>query len=484
MANENFVNADVDPARVGHNDPTQLNPGTTRDGMQSISNLEGSGMVDEDYYTREVDKKVVEIKPYSTPIDTILRKVGAGRKANSLEHRQYMVRSKPVATTLTAAVTAQSSGTQVKLEVADPNMVGDADTLLVLGVKGYKADGTTVDTTYLKLLVVGIDTNSGQPAVQAVNGKLDSNGGTTWVPAIPVGTKVIRMGKACCETDAQTGKFAIAPTHKEQYLQNFMCQIQQSTFDKLASKEANWNFSDVEREAVFDFRRGQEFSFLFGTKKKLYHPIKKEQLCTCDGIWDLAGKQATLGTYDATEGRLVIDVEDMIDFMEGLFTGSGVGGKDKIFVVGTKIMSALDKLEMEKIRIVNQSIERWGVNFTQFKAFGGTLSVCHDELLDEVSPYIGLVIDPDEMAKVTFIPFGRNILDLKKAGISNSEAVVLQEVCAPILLNENAFCRVFAGGLTEAQIFGTASMPSSNSASDGTAPQSGTSGSMSSDNNP
>ena len=93
----------------------------------------------------------------------------------------------------------------------------------------------------------------------AVNGKMDdSSKQPILVPEIPQGTTLVRMGKACGELDVQTGRFNNIPMPETQYCQNFMIQVEQSTFDKIAAKEVNWNFSDIEEDGVYDMRLAME----------------------------------------------------------------------------------------------------------------------------------------------------------------------------------------------------------------------------------
>ena len=47
---------------------------------------------------------------------------------------------------------------------------------------------------------------------------------------------------------------------------------------KMSNKEVPWDMSDQEEAAIYDMRLGMEKSFLFGVKKKLWDPAKKENI--------------------------------------------------------------------------------------------------------------------------------------------------------------------------------------------------------------
>ena len=94
------------------------------------------------------------------------------------------------------------------------------------------------------------------------------------------------------------------PTAEENYCQNFMMQIEQSTFDKIANKEINWNFSDLEEDGIRDMMITQENTYLFGAKNKIYHPTKDGMITWfTNGIWYMAGKDIEVGEWDDEKNR-------------------------------------------------------------------------------------------------------------------------------------------------------------------------------------
>ena len=197
---------------------------------------------DPNFYMADVDKRIVKIRPMASPIDQISR-YAKSTSCDSFEVKYYSV---------------MSSGASTKLPVSDTNMFTLDDTIRVVGVKGvtnpdtgqaYEADDP--NTPDLVLCVCGKDATTNMPTVYAVNGAMDSSSKQPiWVPAIAKDTVLVRMGKACGELDVQTGRFNNTPMPETQYCQNFMIQIEQSTFDKIAKKEVNWSFSGSELELL------------------------------------------------------------------------------------------------------------------------------------------------------------------------------------------------------------------------------------------
>ena len=400
------------------------------EGGQTRSAVEPNG--DPEFYAKDVDQEIAKIRPQSTVIDTMTRQIAKRRGVKAMEVKVYEMGTRMLATTLNTAVTGGTTGT-VKLDLAEPRAFTYADQLLVQGVKGS-------DDKDLILLVTGNDDATGNPIVVAVNG---SGADKTTVPAIAKDKKIIRMGKACAESDAQVPAFALVPTARTNYCQNYMFQIKQSIIDRMSDKEVPFSFTDLEREAIYDMKRGQELSRLFSVKNVVWHPSKNEQMFSTEGLWWQAKKEATL----PVDGNGAVSATAMVDFMKELNTGAGAGSKKKILVAGSALIAALTKMELDKLQVLKQDIEKlWNVEFTGFSAFSGKLLAVHSELFDEVGmENQGLVIDPEEVTLASFMPFTRTNLELKKSGQSNSEAVVFQQIDCVYIANPYTACRVTLG---------------------------------------
>lgn len=436
------------PADLPDAGVTQAGPGpdnvddVNNSGASSVTVTENYG--DEDFHLTDLDEKVMKIRPMSTPLEQITRGKG-GRHINSMVTKYYSVGTRPVHTTLAAAVTAMTSGDRTTIKVSDVSLFTEDDTIRVVDVpaktndKGvaYKTGDLIPD---LMLKVVGVDEKTGDLTVFAVNGSLDGDGRSILVPAIDSGVRLVRMGKACSEFDAQTGMFTNLPTAEEQYCQNFMLQVEQSTFEKLWKNEANWTFSDMEEEAVYDFKVSRELTSMFGVKNAIAHASKKNQLTYfTKGIWWMAGKDITLGHME--NGELVVDEADLVDFSKDLFIGVA-SSKRKVLFAGSDLVAAISKIKSERFR-AKETVAIWDLRFTSFKTDFGEVLLVHHELFDEAGMADkGFALEDGYLEKRIFVSFAKSALDLKKAGIRNSHAVVLQEVSCLVLKNARAHARV------------------------------------------
>lgn len=417
------------------------NPGDN-EGIATVS--QGSQDGDPEFYTKDIDKRITKIRPMATPVDQISR-YAVSQPCSSFEVKYYSVGTRPITCKVKTQVTEQSSGASVVLNVDDPNMFTVDDTIRVVGVKGvnnYKGvayEGTNIPD--LVLCVCGRDASTSMPVVYAVNGKKDSNGQPIWVPAIAQGTTLVRMGKACGELDVQTGRFNNIPTAELQYCQNFMIQVEQSTFDKIASKEVDWNFTDVEEDGIFDMRLSQENSYLFGDMGKIYHSTKDGAATWfTKGIWYMAGKDIEVG--EVVEGKVVITDDNLVDITKDLFCGTGIGNKRKVLLCGSDMLSAFSKIKSDKFRL-KETVEVWNLKFKSWDTDFGEVLTIHHELFDANGMSdCGFALDPSYLTKKTHVSWSRNILDLKKAGVRNTDAVVIQEVACLYLRYAKAHARM------------------------------------------
>ena len=380
----------------------------------------GRADADSEMYQKDIDERITRIRPMATPVDQISR-YAHSQHASSFEVKYYSVGTRPVKTTLTQAVSS-SNGVSTAIQVADPDMFTLDDTIRVVGVKainnhkGVAYNANDAKTPDLELCVCG-KTSDGQPIVFAVNGNA-VNGQNIGVPALNNGTEL-------------------------QYCQNFMAQIEQSTLDKIAAKEVNWGFSDLEEDSIYDMRLAMENSYLFGDMNVVNHSVKDgmSQWFT-KGIWWQAGKDIEVGTWNGSKGCAVITDEDLVDISKDLFVGTGIGNKRKVMFCGSDFLAALSKIDSDKFRL-KDTVEVWNLKFKSWETDFGEILAIHHELFDlnGMADY-AFALDPEFLTKKTHLSWSRNILDLKKAGVRNTDAVVLQEISCLYLRYAKAHARL------------------------------------------
>lgn len=404
---------------------------------------------DPNFYMSDVDQRITKIRPMASPIDQISR-YAKSSSCSSFEVKYYSVGTREIKCTTTEQVEKMQSGASTKLPVSDVNMFTLDDTIRVVGVKGVtdpstgKPYGEDDNTPDLVLCVCGKDSTTNMPIVYAVNGEMDSTSKQPiWVPQIESGATLVRMGKACGELDVQTGRFNNIPMPEIQYCQNFMIQVEQSTFDKIAKKEVNWNFTDLEEDGIYDMRLAMENTYLFGVKAKVNHVTKDNMLTWfTGGLWWMAGKDIEVGEWDAEKNCAVISDENLVDITKDLFVGTGIGNKRKILFCGSDMLAAFSKIKSDKFRL-KDTVEVWNLKFKSWDTDFGEVLTIHHELFDvNGMSDCGFAMDPEYLSKKVHVSWARNVLDLQKAGIRRTDAVVMQEVSCLYLRYAKAHARM------------------------------------------
>ncbi len=384
----------------------------------------------------EIDRQIVKIRPMATPIDQLSRHAGS-KHAGSMIVDYYGVDTKDTSATLTddydcPDTVSPGASTKVYLHTDKDYIFDPSDTILVQGIMGYESDGTTPSENELVLYVTDRDSQNGL-GVMAVNGKKigDVEG---CMPSIPSETTLIRMGRAASELDVMSPQFEAMPQKMQNFCQIFKMQVEQSTLQRLANKEVNWNMSDQEEAAIYDMRLGMEKSFLFGVKRSLWDPEKKENIMFTGGIWYQAGR-----TFRYSDN---MDGDQLVELMRRAFTGNK-GSKRKVLIGGSKLIGMLNKLDYTRVVTSHDTVSKWGIDFTEVRSKFGTLYLLLSEIFDECGmEECGMVIDPEYLQKYSHVPFSTESLNLKSSGLRNVDALVLTEASCLVLRYPNAHMRI------------------------------------------
>lgn len=386
----------------------------------------------------EIDRRIVKIRPMATPIDQLSRWAGA-KRSGSMVVDYYSVDTRPTSALTTTEFTGvDATGDKrfqrARLTVDNIDMFEVSETLLVRGVRGFEPDGVTPSSQDIVLYVVSKSTSENYLEAVSPNGKT-VDGFTNCIPTIPTGTMLVRMGRAAGELDVQTAQFEALPVKCQNYCQIFKMQIEQSTLQKIANKEVGWTFSDQEEAAVYDMRLGMEKNFLFGVKGRVEDQTKHEEIFLTGGIWGQAG-----GEFTYKSGELNQDA--VISMMRQAFTGNA-GNKRKVLIGGSGLIEQLNKLESTKVVMAGEDIVKWGIDFSEIRSKFGKLYVLLSEVFDECGmENNGMIIDPEYLQKYSHIPFSTEELDLKSAGVRNTDAIVLTEASCMTLRYPKAHLRI------------------------------------------
>lgn len=373
----------------------------------------------------EIDERIIKIRPMSTPLDQISR-YGGSRLCGAMKVDYYSVDTRPIQDTVSEDFSAgrtPASGA-VSVKVAHPAVFDPSTTLLVPSVK-VAGGGSLV------LYVVSRENDAIK--VMAVNNP-DETSGESYVPDLPAGTVLVRMGRAAAELDVMTAQYEALPKKETNFCQIFKTQVEQSTFMKIANKEVGWTFSDQEEAAIIDMRMGMEKNFLFGHKGTVTDPDKNDDILLTGGIWN-----QTPNTFEYSE---LSTEADLVGLCRQAFTNNA-GSSRKVLIGGTGLIERLHKIDHSRVLTADQTTTRWGLDFTEIHSKFGTLYVLLSEVFDQCGmPDGGMIIDPEYITKYCHVPFRTERLNLRAAGVRNTDAIVITEASCLVLRYPQSHLRI------------------------------------------
>ena len=385
-----------------------------------------------------IDRRIVKVRPMSTPIDQLTRCAGS-RHAGAMTVEYYSVDTKQTEARLVSPMTdttgIKRSDDQYSyvLHTDADNIFDVSETILIPEIDGKAVNGVAGPL----VVYVTAKPQDGGVEVVPVNGLASTGIGShdNHIPTLAIGTRLVRMGRAATELDVQTAQFSALPRKASNNCQIFKMQVEQSTLARMADKETSWSFSDQEEAAIIDMRLGMEKNFLFGQRAVLFDTAKNENVYLTGGIWNQAARSYELSLDTLSES-------DLIGLCSAAFTGNN-GSKRKILIAGTALMEALSRLQYSKIVSAGETKVKWGIEFKEIVSSFGTLFVLHSEVFDQCGHSgDGFVLDPNYMTKYVHVPFKAEKLDLRASGQRNTDAVVLTEASCLVLRYPNAHIRV------------------------------------------
>lgn len=374
----------------------------------------------------EIDSRIVKIRPMSTPLDQISR-YGGARVCRSMKVEYYSVDTKPVKAVVTTAFTAPddrsvTGDTSAHIAVDQPRVFQRSTTVLVPSVKSSEGD---------PLVLYVLDSDNNGVTFLPVNNR-NTNGYLT-VPSMPKDTVLVRMGRAAAELDVTTPQFEALPRKDHNLYQIFKAQVEQSTFVKIANKEVGWTFSDQEEAAIIDMRMGMEKNFLMGHRGRLSLPEGGEILLT-GGIWNQTDNDYT---YTAISSEA-----DLVGLCKQAFAHNA-GSSRKILLAGSDLIEALHKIDHTRVISSEKAVTKWGLDFTEIHSKFGTLYVMLSEVFDQCGMASnGMVVDPEYITKYCHVPFRTERLDLRAAGVRNTDAIVITEASCLVLRYPKTHMRI------------------------------------------
>ena len=400
---------------------------------------------------QDVSQEITKMNPDRYPLDTIMRNYAKKvRRAESQECKYYQQSAKPMQDTLDQSAHGSGSSAaspcssyvcdetgiaSIFVQVKTPKIWRTKDMMRSL-VLNCDATGKLVidgsDTTIYDQMFYVAQKSGAVLELVPVGGMYGANemAANYVVPSFPAATVLYRMGSAMAEKDAKTEPFAMLPASSVNYCQNFMCQIEMSTFEKMTKKEVPVSFSDQEVDMLYNMRGEIESSFIWG--EKFVYDNGGDRTYFTEGITRQIKKVLMYGTGS---GDTSLTAQQYTAWMKSLFTGND-GSTDRVLLAGADLIAAIELLRESQKQISGNTVQETylGVKCTSIVSAFGVLHIVHAPLFDEQGwSAKGLAFDPEHIYKEEFQPMIARDLDFKSSGEKNADAKMLQEVSCLIL---------------------------------------------------
>jgi len=360
----------------------------------------------------EISKLITKIRPDVFPLDTILRKVGNVGKVDSREYKFYSSDVRGVKDTLTAEYTnADTTTSDIPVQSVHIWLVDDVIFFPTI---------TNNSSEKLRAQVLTVNTSSDTLTVKAINGVgAGGTGDGDYMPTVAISTIITRIGNAKNEVAAQNTPYANAPTDVYNYVQIFMCQVEESFVEMTHNKEVQFNINDFKTDAIYDMRRQGELAMLYGYPKKgFFDPVANTKKDLMGGADHFITK--TIGyTYDAAGVN-----SDFNSWARQIFTGNN-GSYKRMLFAGNKLVEWMMNIpSVEKQLQANKSEIVAGVKFKVIETYFGDLLIRRHQSFDDASGYTynGLVLDLDNVERRFREPTNSVKLELDKTGVRRVEA--------------------------------------------------------------
>lgn len=378
---------------------------------------------------KDVERKVMEYKPYQTPLLTLLNKVG-GAPVESWEAKYYAVDARGMETTVSAASTI--SGGITTLTVADSTIFTRYNTVAMPAISG----GSNVNGgTFLLGLVIGFPA-ANQIQVQLLNPHSGLVAST--LVTNPV-SSIYRLGSAHNEKAASTTPWGIIPASDYNYVQYFMEQVEESEFQKLMKKEADWGMADLKRLAIEDFKIQRERTFLGGHRTVTNVTVDGQTLrfYTCGGILNDTAIPVN-SSFDISD--FITTPNLIVPVLKAAFTGNN-GSKERFMFMGADFTEMIEKANFTDKQILAKETETiMGIKCTKLISTFGTLNLLYYEQLDLLGKEkTAMIIDTNNVYIKDLNGAGFNVrpIDYKTTGVSKVDAAVIEQCSTMLIKNKN-----------------------------------------------
>ena len=396
----------VDPSNVAST--TNPNPGSDHDPVNPATNdrytpgghtagqdltgtqMSSTQMTKGDLVEDEWDANIVKFKPFRNPMLTLVRILSKKQTLSNWTVKHMRVGGETLEVVTTQAINApvenvaQFSNT---ITLTSSNTSGSlrpfykGSTVFANGVPGYAKGSQTQIEGELMLYVIDQDKNG--VTLMAVNGPARTANETgdeldyVKCPYIPAGTVLSCGATAAGESQLMITPENFQPRPYEVYVQKKLLNIVTTEdFDKIRKKQP-LKVKDIKEDAIYKYNMRAERTYWKGIKSRFNVQNADgsvEYAYTSEGVlWQLTNSYAIDSDYT---------LQDLIAISKLQFTDFAENNKAYVFCGKNAMASLLNINPGDNRRIIFNDINKWDLDFKEFKTTFGTLWFVWDQTLD------------------------------------------------------------------------------------------------------
>lgn len=330
-----------------------------------------------DFEQEEIEQKIAIFRPFRFPLEYDIIKTAQQQKAFTYHPKHYRSGTAILETTTKAEVTATGTGvddqavTLTADNCNDIKLLKECSEIFVKDVAGYADDGATEEGD----LCLYVTKNDGTSVTAVV---MNPKKGTATV--IPNGTTLVLGGVAASESQMIVDPENFQPVPYEVYLQKKLANIVFTDEWLRQAKKAKFILTDLQNNALYNFKRKNARTHWLGRKKRLTVSVKNigdEYVYFEEGIL----RQIPM-SYSYNDDKITIPDLNAITKMQ--FTTNSVNNTAKVYCGKNAIerllnidVSVYRDLQVSDYEEAGMKIRKWDNNF-------GTLEIVHDPTLDDI----------------------------------------------------------------------------------------------------
>lgn len=383
----------------------------------------------------EISQLITKIRPDIFPLDTILREVGNVGKCDSREFKFYSSDVRGVQDTVTATK-AQADALTMEIEVQNIHIWTIDDI-------AFFPEVLNNSSVPIRAQVLEVNTSTLVLTVGALNGVGDAGAGSgDYMPTVTEDKTLTRIGNAKDELAAQNTPYANLPSDTYNYVQIFMCQVEESFVNRQHNKEVEFNINDYRTDAIYDMRRSGELAMIYGYPKKDYwDPISNKRKDMLGGALHFITKTIAY-FHDVTGTNATFN-----SWARQIFTGNN-GSYQRLVFCGNRLVEWLMNVpSIQKQLLANKSEIIAGIKFKVIETYFGDLLIRRHQSFDDVTgfTYNGLVLDLENVERRFREPTHTTELTLDKTGVRRVNATRIIEAWTMAWRNPATHCWIVGG---------------------------------------